>query len=169
MSDRTYKYRSVDVAKYMLVRASQEGIAMNMTKLQKLLYAAYGICLSVEKERLTDEVPEVWPYGPVFPGVRTKLLHVNFDQPRFSLDDRELGDIARDEDMKSLIGLVFRTFGDWTAGQLTVWSHAEDSPWEKTRSHTPRFKWGKPMNDDYIAYYFSQILDRQNDNKKGDE
>lgn len=166
MDLKTFQYSSIEVAKYLLVRAYRAGIPMNITKLQKLLYVAYGTYLAVRGERLTDESPKAWPYGPVFPRTRTEFLRLNFKKkPRFS-DDPELDKISNDEDMKDLIDLVFRMFGKWTAGQLTVWSHGKDSPWEKTRTSFPGFEWGQFIPDEYIQEYFSTILVKRNDNKK---
>jgi uncharacterized phage-associated protein len=33
---------------------------MNMTKIQKLTYIAYGTYLTIKDERLTDEHPQAW-------------------------------------------------------------------------------------------------------------
>lgn len=38
----TYRYNSVDVARYIVARANEEHLGINMTKMQKLLYIAYG-------------------------------------------------------------------------------------------------------------------------------
>ncbi len=151
--DGLYKYKSTDVAEYIICRASQDKIPMNMTKLQKLLYISYGIFLSVKNERLTNEHPQAWPYGPVFPTTRDEFLKVSFDNPECN----ETNDIYNDNDIKDLISLVFRTFGKWSAGQLTEWSHATGTPWEKTTCQSG-FKWGQIIPDEYIKEYFSTIL-----------
>jgi len=156
MSSETYKYTSTVVAKYILSRALEDRIVINMTKLQKLLYISYGVYLAVKKERLTNEGPRAWPYGPVFPTAREKLLKIDFENFDISKDD-DCKDILADEEMKNLITLVFKTFGTWSAGQLTEWSHADGSPWDLTK-RGDNFKWSLPIPDEYIKTFFSNIL-----------
>jgi uncharacterized phage-associated protein len=146
INSETYKYTSTEVAKYIVARAVEARITMNMTKLQKLLYVAYGIYLFVKKERLTDEHPKAWPYGPVFPTTRNQLLKNNF-----SKSPEKLGKITDDKEVETLITLVFNIFGSWTAGQLSEWSHADESPWERTKQ-------GQMIPDEYIEAYFSKIV-----------
>ena len=69
----TYKYKSTIVATYIAALANEKRVSVNMTKIQKLLYIAYGIYLAVKDSRLTNEHPQAWPYGPVFPTTRNKL------------------------------------------------------------------------------------------------
>jgi uncharacterized phage-associated protein len=160
MDSEAFKYKSTDVAEYLLYRASEDGIVMNMTKLQKLLYISYGIYLSVKDARLSNEHPQAWPYGPVFPTTRNKFLKVSFDDPQYDKNK----EIYKDTDMISLADLVFSVFGSWTAGQLTEWSHAEGTPWESTKC-TPGFKWGHVIPDDSIKQYFSTILVKNEEHK----
>lgn len=78
MINDTYKYDSVTVANYIIAFANENKFFINMTKLQKLLYIAYGVYLSVKNERLTNEHPQAWPYGPVFPTTRNRLIKKRF-------------------------------------------------------------------------------------------
>lgn len=152
-----YKYNSVVVAKYIVARANQEKIAINMTKIQKLLYIAYGSYLAISNQRLTNEHPQAWPFGPVFPTTRNKLLKA--DLYSINLEDESLKEIKEDADMKDLVTSVFRFFGKYTAAWLTAWSHSEGTPWEKTTTED-NFKWGDTIPDSYIFSYFSNIIVR---------
>lgn len=149
------EYNSVLFAKYIIAMANERGVPINMTKTQKLLYVAYGTCLAVKGTRLLDEHPQAWPYGPVFPTTRNKLLKQNFYDIRIS--NPEFDSIREDKEANSLINLVFRGFGDWTAGQLSEWSHSDGSPWERTVD-SEDFSWGNRMSDEDIKSYFSMIL-----------
>ena len=113
MISDTYKYDSVTVANYIIAFANQNKFFINMTKLQKLLYIAYGVYLYVKNERLTNEHPQAWPYGPVFPTTRNKLIKKDFSE--ISLSDENLEKIARDSEMESLMKLVFGSYGSKTA------------------------------------------------------
>lgn len=65
-------YDSVLVANYLLALANEKGVILNTTKVQKLLYMAYGLLLAEKNRIITDEQPKAWPYGPVFPKTRKK-------------------------------------------------------------------------------------------------
>ncbi len=63
------QYDSRDVAAYIAQQCRTKGIEYNNTKIQKLLYCAYGILLAWAGEHICDEYPRAWDYGPVFPKV----------------------------------------------------------------------------------------------------
>lgn len=152
----TYQYNSVIVAKYIIATANERRVAINITKVQKLLYIAYGFYLAVTGNRLTNEYPHAWPYGPVFPTTRNKLVDVDLYSILF--DDPELSSISQDDEMADLMNLVFNAFGGWTASALTAWSHAEGTPWERT-TDAEGFKWGDIIPDEYIKSYFSSMIE----------
>lgn len=150
-------YTSVDIARYIIAVANKKGKSINMTKLQKLLYITYGIYLAVNDSRLFEEHPQAWPYGPVFPTTRNRLLSTDFYGITFS--SSEFVALRSDQDINALIDLVFRSFGDWTASQLTEWSHRNGSPWERT-VELEGFTWGNRIPDDFIKPYFKMIIGR---------
>lgn len=150
-----YKYNSVQLAKYIVAAANERRISINMTKIQKLLYIAYGIFLAVKSTRLMDEHPQAWPYGPVFPTTRNKLLKVDLFSINF--EEEELTKLKNDSELQSLIDLVFKSFGNWSALQLTEWSHGDGTPWQQTVSMN-NFSWGMRIPDDSIKRYFSSII-----------
>lgn len=150
-----YRHNSVEMAKLIVAYANDNGFSINMTKAQKLLYIAYGLCLAINGERLVDEHPQAWPYGPVFPTTRNKLLKVNMYA--ISMGDEGLSEIRGNADTMGLLDLVFRSFGKWSASSLTAWSHKPGSPWEHTVS-VQGFKWGDRMDDNDIRNFFKSIV-----------
>lgn len=153
----TYRYNSVDVARYIAATANERHITINITKIQKLLYIAYGVFLVVKGARLTNEHPQAWPYGPVFPTTRNSLLKV--DLYSISKEEEGLREMRDDDDLNALMELVFRSFGTWSAGQLTEWSHSAGTPWQRISS-AEGFHWGDRIPDEYIIEYFKTILVR---------
>ena len=153
----SYKYSSVDVAKYIVARANKEKLGINITKVQKLLYIAYGAYLVAcpEDGRLTDEHPQAWPFGPVFPTTRNRLLKI--DLRSIDINSSAMSELNNDELLSELITFVFKGFGTWDASQLTQWSHKPQSPWDKTVS-MEGFKWGMQIPDEYILPYFTSII-----------
>ena len=155
--NETPKYNSVTVACYIVAMANDRGLDINMTKLQKLLYIAYGTYLALKERRLTNEHPKAWPYGPVFPTTRNKLLKK--DLSKINLSSEDLKEINEDQEMQSLINLVFDGFGNKNATTLTVWSHQSGSPWDRVASQEG-FTWGAIIPDEYIQEYFNSIIIR---------
>lgn len=109
----TYKYDSLDIAKYIVAKANKEKYGINMTKMQKLLYIVYGVYLRVYNERLTNEHPQAWPYGPVFPKTRNKLLKADL----YSITKTDVCDeLQKDKKVAQVVDFVFSIFGSWNAG-----------------------------------------------------
>lgn len=162
--DDKYRYNSVDVAMYIVARANDEKFGINMTKLQKLLYIVYGAYLRVYSERLTNEHPQAWPYGPVFPTTRNRLLKMNLSDITL---DQVAAEVKEDAKVERIATFVFGHFSTWNAGQLSEWSHQEGSPWDSTK-HQPGFKWGQQIDDEVIYNYFLKIVkvDGQGDDRQ---
>ena len=154
--DDTYKYKSVDVAAGIINEANEKKVSINITKLQKLLYIVYGIYLIACKQRLTEEHPRAWPYGSVFPVARCEFL----DKMYRPLSDSMslVTDCCNDSDVRSIVDFVLDSFGKWTAGQLTEWSHQPGSPWEKT-TRRKCFRWGEAIDDGDICDFFSKLVE----------
>jgi len=155
MIDDVYLYNSVEVAAFIVAKANENKLGINMTKLQKLLYIAYGTSLVIYGERLTNEHPQAWPFGPVFPTTRNRLIKLDFDS--INMDDPTIKNIKEEEKLKKLIDFVFEGFGKWTAKDLTAWSHKESSPWWTTKAMKD-FKWGNHISDENIYNYFNAII-----------
>jgi uncharacterized phage-associated protein len=151
----TYRYSSVEVAFYIVAWANAHKVTINLTKTQKLLYIAYGANLVLSEDRLCDEHAQAWPYGPVFPRTRKRLL--NIDVLSVTMEHSELANVKNDAYLADLIEFVFKGFGEYTAGQLVQWSHQPESAWDRA-THQPGFKWGDEIPDAYIAEYFSRLI-----------
>jgi uncharacterized phage-associated protein len=148
-------YRSTLLAKYIAAYFNEKAVDINMTKIQKLTYIAYGVYLAVMEERLVDEHPQAWPFGPVFPTTRNKLSKLRLYD--ISLEDDDLSEISKDEGVRRLVDLIFTAFGKWSARMLSEWSHKDGSPWEITVSKEG-FKWGDTIDDEDIRLYFKRIV-----------
>lgn len=155
MFDDTYKYNSVDVAKYIVAYANANRTFINLTKVQKLLYICYGAYLVLGETRLVNEHPQAWPFGPVFPTTRRKLLNIELDDISFD----NIGSVGQDGELEKIVKFVFDEFGRYSASSLTEWSHRPGSPWEKATQRRG-FKWGDQMDDTEIRDYFDTIIVR---------
>ena len=154
-------YDSCLVARYIVATANDRDIYINLTKVQKLLYVAYGVWLAIVSDTpLVNEKPQAWPYGPVFPKTR-KYLMAN-ELYLMKLDDSDFNELKQDENFIGLIDFVFLHWGHLTAGQLTSWSHMDGSPWEEA-TMKEGFDWGDRISDTSIKSYFRYKALRRKD------
>ena len=140
------EFRSFIVMAYILMYCQDNNIVANRTKAQKLLYCCYGAILAEFNERLTDEHPKAWMYGPVFP--RT-FNDINKKRLTVAMAEEFRKDCP--SDWLVLINKTLNTFGGYTASALSNWSHVEGSPWSKADSLAS-------LDDREVAIYFSDYL-----------
>ena len=133
-------YSSATIANTFLERYGESG-HINHMKLQKLVYFTNGWWLTQfngsdrEMTPLTDDGPEVWQYGPVFPDIyqafrycgRDWITEVKsgnpFRQPEtIDEDDREVSD---------LIDWVWKRYGHLPPRQLSGMAHGPGSAWHQ--------------------------------------
>lgn len=147
------------VARYLIAKANDKNQEMNITKLMKLLYICYGVYMAVRGKRLFAEQPQAWPYGPVFPNIRSALRDEIFALVSLTNINKE---INSDEDLKALTDSVLKTFGGWSASQLTEWMHAKNTPWTRT-TELEGFEYGDTISDNETCSYFKTIMGKGNE------
>ena len=142
-------FDSRDVAAYIAQECRKRGLDYNNTKIQKLLYCAYGIMLAWLNERICDEYPRLWPYGPVFPRV-FKFINKGGDIASYSL----AFETSATPEQKAVISGTLDRYGKYTASALSEWSHNQDSPWARVKAECAG--WNSFMPDEYIRDYFRE-------------
>ena len=146
-------FDSNDVMAYILGVCEQNQIPWNATKAQKLLYCCYGTILAAFGECLTEEVPQAWQYGPVFPrafnGYRKGKIVPGVDNGFSSkCDPRWL----------PLMQETIKSFGKFTASQLSTWSHKPGSPWARATCNGEELL--VQIQKEYIRAYFAPMIQR---------
>ena len=87
---------SLQVVAFIVKFCKANDIPLNITKLQKLMYCCYGVVLAKTGLRLTDEHPEAWQYGPVFPDALKCVQFFDleeFEEVRRRLESAELEEV----------------------------------------------------------------------------
>lgn len=140
------EFSSSEVMAYILYQGKQAEHPINKTQAQKLLYCCYGAVLAAFDERLTDEHPYAWPFGPVFP--RT-LNAINQRQLKVGMARNFESDCPTE--VLELINRTIHTFWNYSASALTTWSHRTGSPWTKADPLAP-------LDDREIQKYFKNYL-----------
>jgi uncharacterized phage-associated protein len=125
-------YSAEQVADYFIHLASKEsideGISEGVTplKLQKLLYFAQAVSLSLYDKKLFNEDIEAWKYGPVISSLYHKYKsELNAPLVVTSGTYAEI----QDTQTKELIEGVWELFGKYSAGELVEITH-KHIPWK---------------------------------------
>jgi len=121
----------IDVANYILEISREESEdgeyeLISHMKLQKLIYFCQGYSLALYGKPLFPEPIEAWTHGPVCP----KLYHIlkgygslpitaSIDPEKINLNEHE----------RYLIGMVYDTYGQYSASRLRKITH-EEGPWK---------------------------------------
>ncbi|MEY9131854.1 putative phage-associated protein [Bradyrhizobium diazoefficiens] len=122
MSLKTYS--ALDIAKYALATAPEDGGISNL-KLQKLCYYAQGLCTAMRGVPLFNERVVAWDHGPVVAalyheykpfGANPIPAPANFDKSKIDKADRA----ALDD--------IIEYFGQYSAWKLRNMTH-EEAPW----------------------------------------
>ena len=139
---------SVLVAKALQWMACTHDVSLNGSQIQTILYNAYGVWLATKGERLLEEHPQVWQYGPVFPRAYKHLKknagngQVEHDMLRTECPDRF-----------EFIRRCFQRFAWTSAGVLCAPHTAEGSPWKQMKDQSPD-KLGVRIEDELIRQWF---------------
>ncbi len=139
---------SVVVAKALQWMACTHEVSLNGSQIQTILYNAYGVWLATKGERLLEEHPQVWQYGPVFPRAY-KHLKNNVGDGKIEFD------MLKNEspDRFEFIRKCFQRFA-WTSAAVLCTPHiAEGSPWKQTKEQSPD-KLGVRIEDELIRQWF---------------
>jgi uncharacterized phage-associated protein len=161
-------YDARAVANYFLDLAKRDGKTLDPMKIQKLVYLAHGWSLALTGKPLIVDKIEAWPYGPVIRSLYSAfkdagsgpIEHPAFDvhvvDGKLTATAPKLDDIEHwsNSEIKSLLDEVWRVYGDFTAIQLSNYTHQPGSPWAETwRPETN----GLVISDDVIKDYFSKL------------
>ena len=139
---------SVVVAKALQWMACTHEVSLNGSQIQTILYNAYGVWLATKGERLLEEHPQVWQYGPVFPRAY-KHLKKNVGDGKIEFD------MLKNEspDRFEFIRRCFQRFA-WTSAAVLCTPHiADGSPWKQTKDKNSD-KLGARIEDELIRQWF---------------
>lgn len=141
-----YPVRSV--ANAIIQKARAHGENITPLKLQKLLYYVCGYYAAATKSSLIDHTFEAWDYGPVVPEIYREF-RVYGNRPITSLAtdvDWDSGAMVPtpppdgDKRLQNVLDFVWKTYGKYSAAQLSAMTHAPGSPWDKVRKANPGIK-----------------------------
>ncbi len=139
---------TVDLAKDIVSLCRKHKYEFNSTKIQKLLYLFLGFALmndAIDETNQFDELPEAWPYGPVFPTV-----HKNYHE---IIKHNTCNISLNDEKLEQILEKTVQFWGRISATKLSEWSHKEGSPWYEL-IEIGKMNWKAPIDQNSIRNYF---------------
>ena len=147
--------RAIDVAKYFLYKANQEGDLITNLKMQKLLYYAQAWYLVNFGKPLFDDHILAWNLGPVVKSVYNEYKEFRHTPIMFEEDFGE--NIKQfDKDDLRFLDDFYDQFSCYSAHDLVNMSHSED-PWKKAYKTASQIIDLKLMKDFYTKLYEKNI------------
>jgi uncharacterized phage-associated protein len=152
------------VANRFLNFGERDHIPLTAMHLQKLCYLAHGFCLAFLKERLIDELPQAWAYGPVYPrlydalkkygsGQVTELIREN----NWATSPSARGNVVWDHFEPaevSIIEQVHSNYSSYPAFKLSALTHEHGAPWAKTFNSEEK---NATIPEDLMENYFREL------------
>lgn len=163
------QYSALDIANWFIYKTNSEmkehqsssdeyDIYEGIThlKLQKLLYFAQGMCLSVYECSLFEDPIIAWEHGPVVPKVYSeykkygrKYIPTNANTQK----NKIVTIIENDPIASKVLNLVYENFAIYTAWQLREMTHEINSPWDST---VKKQGLNSIVNNELIKDYFNE-------------
>jgi uncharacterized phage-associated protein len=145
------KYSPSQIANHFILFARSEKKDLNILKLIKLVYIAYGWCLCTLNRRVFDEPIEAWKHGPVISSLYHEFKHFgnkNIDKCSEDFEYSENEELlpkpfiikeSEDLSVSKVIEAVWDRYKEKTGWDLRELTHKKGSPWSKA--------WGNKEND----------------------
>jgi uncharacterized phage-associated protein len=152
----------------------QRGDEITPMKLQKLVYFAHGWHLGLKSNPLINEHFEAWRHGPVIPSlfrefkyfgnspISRKAKELRYvGESEISLEeiepsiDSEVQDEAERDFLNAFLDRVWKTYGHFTAIQLSNLTHEKGTPWDRIATrYNEKIPRGLAIPDNLIREYF---------------
>lgn len=127
--EETMSYNPTEIANYFIEKYAKEGNLTPM-KVIKLVYISYGWYLAIteNKERLIDEVPIAWDFGPVFPSLYQSLKGYGKSEITEKIPNPIKQDKITTED-KKFLDKMWDLYGRYDGVYLSALTHQDNTPW----------------------------------------
>jgi uncharacterized phage-associated protein len=138
-----------DIANYFLANVDEDsGDSISNLKLQKLVYFAQGLHLTMQGEPLFSHPIEAWDHGPVIPGLYLAFKHRGnraIEPPeKFDADDYL-------PEVREILDAVLTVYGQFSAWKLRDITH-DEPPWRDTPRHGE-------ITHEALRDFFSTVVD----------
>lgn len=163
-------YPPTALANFFLAADSEEQYGVTQMKLQKLVYLAYGwhLAQSDGRDRISNEPPQAWQFGPVFPSLyrsSAKYGAAQIHEPLVVLRGEELFTPYvpySDQWTLRTLSKVWKKYRSVSAIRLMALTHQKDTPWYITwHEYGGKHQSGAIIDDTLILQHWREILHRR--------
>lgn len=122
------------VANWFIDAARRDGQQITLSKLQKLVYFAYGWSLALYGKPLISEVVTMMPWGPGFQGIYSFAGEFGSGPIPSCLSLLDGYPTLREHDSRiPLLRRIWELYGQYSPSQLARMANETDGPFDKTR------------------------------------
>ncbi|HAJ33323.1 MAG TPA: hypothetical protein DCK79_08100 [Candidatus Atribacteria bacterium] len=147
--------KAINVAKYFLYKANQDGDLITNLKMQKLLYYAQAWYLVNFDKPLFEDQIFAWDFGPVVKNVYDKYKKYRYT-PIILEENFERNIKKIDKEDKKYLDEFYDQFINYSAHDLVDLSHRE-APWKKSYKTRTQIIGIDLMKDFYTKLYGQSI------------
>lgn len=124
-------YNPTTVANYFIDKYSRIGNLTPM-KIIKLTYIAYGwyLALTDKQQRLIDENPIAWDFGPVFPSLYYSIKQYKKEKITEKIPNATRNERISSED-EQFLDKIWDVYGRFDGVYLSALTHIDGTPWQK--------------------------------------
>lgn len=130
------------------------------TYVQTVLYMVYGTWLAERGERLLEEHPQMWKYGPVFPRAYSHLKAEFTGGHDSALNERAYRSVTADPVLKEFLDRTVRTTAGRKISDLARTHVSKGSAWGRCLRENPG-RWSTAIDDDAVRDEFRRRLERR--------
>lgn len=156
------QYCALQIANVILEKALKKFHDLDVLKLNRLLFIAYGIGYKELKRSIFNDRIEAWKYGPIIPAVYHHFSHFHlkpvqataFEYDFFKNKFQTYNIDKKDTVLRSFLIDIYNKYNDDSKFSLIhhIWS--EDSPWAKAY----KGKEFEEIDKQSIIKYFNKII-----------
>lgn len=164
------------VANYFLEKAKRDGRGLTPLQVIKLVYIAHGWHLALTDEKLIEESPQAWQYGPVITSLYHELKGYG-NKPISSLLLSDFGPIYVDgtsgpcepiriqptEGLEPFLDRIWTVYGGLSGMQLSNLTHQANTPWHEAYDEGVR---NKQIDNDRIKEHYLALKQRNEARRK---
>ncbi|WP_269233795.1 Panacea domain-containing protein [Flavobacterium flavigenum] len=124
-------YNPTTVANYFIEKYSKNGDLTPM-KIIKLTYIAYGwyLALTDKQQKLIDENPIAWDFGPVFPSLYYSIKQYKKEKITEKIPNTTKNERISNED-EQFLDKIWEVYGRFDGVYLSALTHIDGTPWQK--------------------------------------
>lgn len=145
-----YMLKCLDIAYYFLALKDYDDLT-NL-KIQKMLYCAQGMHLSLYRQPLFNELIEAWEHGPVIPTLYNEFKEFK-NRPIPPIENFNLSNLDNKE---KFLDKAYTKYGAYNASQLYKLTHFVFSPWDLIYDKDQSSNY--IINNQLIRVYFEEIM-----------